>query len=71
MLTARAVRRLRPIAVARWELRRWAALADPRRPGHRERIEAAIREISTTGEIPPAQDRRQQWQSSLTRSSTR
>ncbi len=45
----RDVRRLRPIASHRWELRKLAALLDR---GRRAELVADIEEITTTGEIP-------------------
>lgn len=39
MLTARVVRKLRPIAATRWEMRKWGLTAE-------------VREITDSGEIP-------------------
>lgn len=52
-MNARAVRRLRPVALYRHECRRWAALLDggPTRD-RAERFRADVEETTRTGEIP-------------------
>lgn len=47
-MNARTVRHLRPIAAARWELRKWRQIADPER---RDRFTHDIDVITRTGEI--------------------